>query len=160
MVTAEQPELQPRSIQQRIFLSFCATVLASVLLFVAYLSTRAADGASSRRHHPADVPQARVSPVPAATVVRVSPVTTAPHSEQSLRGKTYLQLAALDRDRAAVFVETLAGNGFHAVVASGPTEGVFRVLVGPLADAAALARTQTDLQALGFTSFPRQQPAQ
>jgi cell division septation protein DedD len=159
MATAEERELQPRPIQQRIFLWFCATVLAGVILFVAYLSGRAAGGVSSRRNHPADVPLPRVRPSLAATSVQ-PPLTAIPRSAQSLPAETYLQLAALDRARAEAFVETLARNGFHAVVASGPTEDIFRVLVGPLEDTATLARTQADLQALGFTSFPRKNPAQ
>jgi cell division protein FtsN len=52
-------------------------------------------------------------------------------------------------------VEALARYGFHAIVASGPTEDIFRVLVGPFQGAEALAHTQADLQAAGFTSFPR-----
>ena len=55
------------------------------------------------------------------------------------------------------FVRVLRKKGFPAVVAKGPTESIFRVLVGPMEDAATLARTQADLQALGYKSFLRKQ---
>src|SRR6266567_6949311 len=123
MPTAEESELQPRPIQRRIFLSFCATVVAGLLLFVAYLSVRTAGGAGSRTVHPADVTPPRATPDPAARVIQPRAPVVA-HSEQPIRGKTYLQLAALDRDRAEVFVETLARNGFRALLAGGPAEGI------------------------------------
>ena len=55
-------------------------------------------------------------------------------------------------------METLARNGFRAVVAGGPTDGIFRILVGPFDDAGVLAAAQAELQALGFSSFPRKHP--
>jgi len=163
MASAEESELQPRPIQRRIFLSFCATVVAGVLLFVAYVSVRTAGGAGSHAAHPADMHtadvQPRANPVRAATVIH-QPARAVPRSTQPIRGKTYLQIAALDPDRAKVFVETLDRNGFRAIVASGPTEGILRILVGPFDDAGALAAAQAELQALGFTSFPRKQPVE
>ena len=159
MASAEESELQPPPIQRRIFLSFCATVLAGLLLFVVYLSVRTAGSARSRRDHPAEVPPPRATPAPAASVIQPR-APAIPRSEQPIHGKTYLQLAALDRERAEVFVEALARSGFRAVVAGGPAEGIYRILVGPFEDADTLARNQADLQALGFTSFPRKHPAQ
>ncbi len=156
MASAEESELQPPPIQRRIFLSFCATVVAGALLFGAYLSVRTVGGAGSRTVHPADVTP---PPAPAASVIQPR-APAIPRSEQPIHGKTYLQLAALDRERAEVLVETLARNGFRAVLADGPTEGIYRILVGPFDDADTLARNQADLQALGFTSFPRRHPGQ
>jgi cell division septation protein DedD len=159
MASAEESELQPPPIQRRIFLSFCATVVAGVLLFGAYLSVRTAGSPISRRNRPAEVPPPRATPAPAASVIQPRALIV-PRPEQPIHGKTYLQLAALDRERAEVFVETLARNGFRAVLAGGPTEGIYRILVGPFDDAAALAGAQAELQALGFSSFPRKHPAQ
>jgi cell division septation protein DedD len=64
-------------------------------------------------------------------------------------------MAAVDRGVAEVFVEVLRRKGFQAVIAKGPTEDIFRVLVGPVKDATSLARVKADLQAVGFTSFAR-----
>jgi cell division septation protein DedD len=57
-----------------------------------------------------------------------------------------------------VLVELLRRKGFQAETALGPTEDIFRVMVGPAKDAAELARLKTDLQAAGFTSFARKAP--
>jgi hypothetical protein len=51
---------------------------------------------------------------------------------------------------AAVVAKVLTKKGFPTVLAPGPTEGVFRVLVGPLTDANAIARTRTSLEKAGF----------
>ena len=59
---------------------------------------------------------------------------------------------------AGVLVEVLSRKGFQAEVASGPTEDIFRVIVGPTKDAAELARIKADLEAAGFTSFTRRAP--
>ena len=56
---------------------------------------------------------------------------------------------------AEVFGEVLRRKGFQVVIANGPAEGIFRVLVGPVKDASSLARVKADLQAVGFTSFAR-----
>jgi hypothetical protein len=62
----------------------------------------------------------------------------------------YWQVVAAARPDAEIIAEALTKKGFHAVVAPGPREGVFRVVVGPLKDAAAQAQTRTGLEAAGF----------
>ena len=167
MARAGDGELEPRTIQRRVLLSFGATVLATVILCAGYLSVRAGSGVGSPGNPPLKIPPPAAQP-PVTTVRRdrsttvaaqKRPVATVQLPEQPLPGETYLQIAALERDRAEVFVKALRGNGFRVVVASGPAEDIFRVLVGPLEDAA-LARTQADLQAIGFTAFPRKYRAQ
>ena len=80
---------------------------------------------------------------------------TPPLSERPVRDGSYLQLMALDRGLAEVLVEALRRKGFQALLTSGPTENIFRVLVGPANGDAALARVKADLQAEGFASFVR-----
>ena len=82
----------------------------------------------------------------------------ASRSGRGIPGDTYLQVAAVDRGMAEVLVEVLHRKGFQAEVAFGATEDVFRVIVGPAKDDAALARTKADLQAAGFTSFVKKTP--
>lgn len=62
----------------------------------------------------------------------------------------YWQVVATARPDAEIITETLSKKGFHAVMAPAPKEGVFRVLVGPLKDAATQAQTRTALEAAGF----------
>jgi cell division septation protein DedD len=180
----EQSEPQPVVAQRRIALSFCATVLAGVLLCAAYLARGAtriaaratpksadvlqAGGVTSSTKPQAILPLAALSPQsatePAAQVdpngtkpvgQQPTPAASFPRSGRSMQGGTYLQMAAVDRGVAEVFGEVLRRKGFQVVIANGPTEGIFRVLVGPVKDATSLARVKADLQALGFTSFAR-----
>jgi hypothetical protein len=67
-------------------------------------------------------------------------------------GQTFLQVLAVARPDAELTVETLAKKGFHAVIAPGPNEKLFRVLVGPLKTQADVAKTRTGLEAVGFKS--------
>jgi hypothetical protein len=62
----------------------------------------------------------------------------------------YWQVVATARPDAEIIAEALAKKGFHAVLSPAPKEGVFRVLVGPLADAPTQAQTRTNLEAAGF----------
>jgi cell division septation protein DedD len=66
------------------------------------------------------------------------------------KGTTYLQVMAVGRTDAELMVNLLRKKGFSAVIAAGPSDVVFRVLVGPLADSAAISQTRADLQAAGF----------
>lgn len=62
----------------------------------------------------------------------------------------YWQVVATARPDAEIIAEALAKKGFHAVLAPAPKDGVFRVLVGPLADAPTQAQTRTNLESAGF----------
>jgi cell division septation protein DedD len=62
----------------------------------------------------------------------------------------YWQVVATARPDAEIVAEALTKKGLHAIVAPAPREGIFRVLVGPLADSATQAQTRTQLEAAGF----------
>jgi outer membrane biosynthesis protein TonB len=62
----------------------------------------------------------------------------------------YWQVVATMRPDAEIVAEALAKKGFHAVLSPAPKDGVFRVLVGPMADASTQAQTRTNLEAAGF----------
>ena len=62
----------------------------------------------------------------------------------------YWQVVATSRPDAEIISEALAKKGFKAMLARAPKEGLFRVLVGPFKDSAAMAQTRTDLEAAGF----------
>jgi cell division septation protein DedD len=158
-------EHEPGETQRRIVLSFCATVLIGVLVCAGYLVTggsRAAARATPKSKpietQPAVAPLTSVSaipqpPQPLPQAVEKPPARKEP--PRALNGGTYLQMAAVDRGVANVYVEVLSRKGFQAIMAPGPTPDIFRVLVGPLKDAATLARVKADLQDAGFTSFAR-----
>jgi cell division protein FtsN len=175
--SADESEIGPMVVQRRIFLSFCATVLVGVLLCGAYLvgrvsrvaphaktstvTAKAGDASSSERN-----PQVNLRPAPVqsqaapAGPTRTEPPPTALVSPPGSRipGDTYLQIAAVDRGMSEVLAELLRRKGFQAEIAFGATEDIFRVMVGPIKDAAEFARIKADLQAAGFTSFARRAP--
>ena len=68
----------------------------------------------------------------------------------AVAGGQYWQVVATTRPDAEIISEALSRKGFHAVLAPAPKDGMFRVLVGPLADAPAQAQTRTNLEAAGF----------
>jgi cell division septation protein DedD len=82
------------------------------------------------------------SPAPAA------PVHAAASGEPS--SGQYWQVVATARPDAEIIAEALGKKGFHVVLAPAPKDGVFRVLVGPLADAPTQAQTRTGLESAGF----------
>ena len=95
---------------------------------------------------PEHKPAAAVAP---PTRQPVRPVTQAAVKEPQT-GQTYLQLAATGHDEAKVLVGVLGEKGFHALVAPGPNEKLFRVLVGPMKDAAQITQIRDDLVKYGF----------
>jgi len=126
---------------------------------------------------PAQPPAKTVEPAaPAAPVAaRPAPTTTAPvtaevkeraaaasdqkmaHLHAATRpGQTYLQVVAVKKPDAEMIAGILRKKGFlQAIVVPGPNETIFRVLVGPLQDAAAISKTKIDLEAAGFKAIPR-----
>ncbi len=65
-------------------------------------------------------------------------------------GKTYLQLTATGVDKAEIMVEQLRKKNFPAIAAEIPEKpGVFRVLVGPIAQAD-INKLRADLQRADF----------
>jgi len=92
---------------------------------------------------PAPKPAAKVEkPAPAAPVMAASGGEPGPGQ--------YWQVVATSRPDAEIITEALVKKGFHAMLAPAPKEGVFRVLVGPLKDAAVQSQTRTQLEAAGF----------
>jgi len=75
-----------------------------------------------------------------------------PATGQPIAGRTYLQLSATDKDKAEVMVDLLRRKNFAGIAAPvAERPGLFRVLVGPLADTA-LTETKAQLKANGFPS--------
>ncbi len=74
----------------------------------------------------------------------------APVSAEPAAGEIYLQLVATAKAEADVMVDVLHQKKFRAVAVQIPEKpGLFRVLVGPLADGT-LNKTKSDLQSSGF----------
>ena len=92
--------------------------------------------------------------VPQKTM-EIPAVSSAPNVTQPQPGM-YIQVLALGKPEAEVLADVLAKKGFHAMVAPGPNEKLFRVLVGPAKDAGDVGRLKGDLEKAGFKdAFPK-----
>jgi hypothetical protein len=99
--------------------------------------------AKERRAEAKAKKEAAAKEAAAAKLEKAKPETGGPSG-------TYLQLAATTQREAEIMVDVLRKKEFKATAAEVPEKpGLFRVLVGPLADAA-VNRTRTDLQGAGF----------
>jgi cell division protein FtsN len=92
----------------------------------------------------AEPPKPAVAARPAARV-----------SQEPAAGQVFLQATAAKRPDAELVASVLKQKGFTVVLAPGPTEAVFRVLVGPLADSDAVTKARAGLEAAGFKPFLR-----
>jgi outer membrane biosynthesis protein TonB len=87
-------------------------------------------------------PESRAPEAKGGEVVPPTPGSTPPG--------TYLQLAATTKREADIMVDVLRQKKFAAITAEIPQkQGLFRVLVGPIAEAQ-VNKTKTDLQNAGF----------
>ena len=97
---------------------------------------------------PATKPAPPPEPAPAPAPVKAP--TRASTSGEPQSGKTYLQISAVDRDKAEIYVERLRKQNFSAIMAEIPEKpGVFRVLVGPIPEAD-INKTRAALQDASF----------
>lgn len=85
---------------------------------------------------------------------RKPPVAAPPASSEPPAG-TYLQVAATTKAEANVLLQVLTKRGFDARLATVPGQDLYRVVVGPVEGAQALAKTRDDLKAAGFKPFTR-----
>jgi cell division septation protein DedD len=114
---------------------------------------KAAEGATrteaAKAEKPAPPPETQPEPRAAER-----PRPASPMPDQPVAGATYLQVAAVAKAEAELFVDVLAKKGFQAVYASIPDKPqTFRVLVGPLKDSATISQARGDLQKAGFKGF-------
>ncbi len=101
-------------------------------------------------------PVASATPVAVHVTATPKPVATPPPAPKTpvaavQAGQTFLQVAAVKKPQADMLVEVLKEKGFRAVSSeTAPGAELYRALVGPLRDAAELARTKADLENAGF----------
>jgi cell division septation protein DedD len=151
-------------------ISFVVLVLIAIFCTVAYLAGKSL----APKVASAPAPQV-VAPPPAAPVIpqieaTIAPIPTGPVPQpiQALvkadlndppifsnptPGAVYIQVGAVEKGVAAIFAAGLRGNGLESFVAPGPSEKIFRVLIGPLPDPAAYQRAKEKLDQLGLNTF-------
>ena len=97
----------------------------------------------------APTPRPTPAPTPAPPASTAKSTALASGGEPA-PGQTFLQVVASTRPDCEIIVDVLKRKGFQAIIAPGPNEKLYRVLVGPLSDASMLSRTRSDLEAAGF----------
>ena len=97
---------------------------------------------------PASAPVAVAPPAP-PPVVEEKPPKIEPKAEPKpvppsgpASGQVFLQVAATKHPDAELVAGVLKKKGFATLIAPGPTEAIFRVLVGPLDGASEIASTR------------------
>ena len=100
------------------------------------------------RSKPEPVRVAEAKPKPSPVAPPSAPVHAAAAGDPA--GGQYWQVVATARPDAEIIAEALGKKGFHVVLAPAPKDGIFRVLVGPLADASTQASTRSGLESAGF----------
>jgi cell division septation protein DedD len=104
-------------------------------------------------------PQEKPAPAPAPAKKKeperaaAKPEPASPTPDTPTPGAIYLQVAAVAKAEAELFVDVLAKKGFHALYTTAPIPNTYRVLVGPFQDAAAVSQARADLNKAGFKGF-------
>ncbi len=92
------------------------------------------------------------TPAAGAPQTPTAPAAESPAVAEPSPGETFVQVAAVRRNEAELLADVLKRKGFPARVAPGPSETLFRVLVGPLKDEEEIGRTRKRLEEAGFRS--------
>jgi hypothetical protein len=136
-------------------------VLMVVLSGGAYVIGKSASPravASATGSAPAQVSPPAIAPVETTPVVPVeTSAVSAPVYGDQAPGRVYLQVGAVDRGLAGIWAEGLRTHGLDAFVAPGPSEKMWRVVIGPLPTPDSYQRAKAKLDELGINTFGRKQ---
>jgi len=91
----------------------------------------------------------------AATMAAAAPLMNLPLFVNPQPGALYLQVGAVDKGIATVIAEGLRQHGLNAFVAPGPSEKIFRVLIGPFANQADYKASKAVVDAIDVTAFAK-----
>jgi cell division septation protein DedD len=170
----EASEFAPETVEFEIVLGraqiaswlFVAVIAIAVCSSLAYLAGKAA--APKRAVASVSTPAPAVAPAPMPTASILVPpkadlpsiLKTAGKSGPPLfvepeAGKVYIQIGAVERGMATILAEGLRSHGFDAFVASGPSEKIFRVLIGPLPDPDSFRQAKAAVDAIDLATFAR-----
>ncbi len=74
---------------------------------------------------------------------------------EAVVGQVYIQVGAIDKGLAGVWAEGLRTHGLPGFVAPGPSDKIWRVLVGPLPEPKSYEQAKSILDQLGIATFGR-----
>jgi hypothetical protein len=137
-------------------LLFVASVILMVCMAASYMTGKAMVPKTS-----SPVPQTTAAPLesePPPIVLNQEPVPEGPLFADPKAGSVYIQMGAVEKGVSVVFAEGLRKRGLPAFVAPGPSEKIFRVLIGPLPDPAAYIKAKETVDQIGLATFARRFP--
>ena len=70
-------------------------------------------------------------------------------------GDRYLQIAAYGPRSLDEYLRTLEAQGRHPLVAPGPVENIYRILIGPFTSADAMEQARQSIRAAGIEPIVR-----
>jgi len=147
-----QPESKPAAkLRKRVFVGFAGTVTLGLCLAGWYVGGRVFAAEQHVIRLLLTPPPSDPEPAPAQTVNAKAvwnPIAPRP-------GESYLQLAAMGPLATKDYLQELAAKGIHPLIAPGPTDGIYRILMGPYANTTALEQARQALKAAGAKPLVR-----
>jgi cell division septation protein DedD len=143
--------------RQMASVSLVVVVLLAVFSGVSYLIGKSAPAPAPVEQIPQiPVVQAVAQPVQPAKMPLADVITPgAPLFAEPIQGAVYIQVGAVEKGVAQIWAEGLRTHGLEAFVASGPSDRIFRVLVGPLPSPDAYQHAKDVLDRIGLATFGR-----
>jgi len=137
-------------------LLFVSIVILMICVAVSYLVGKSMSPKTSAV--PAAVAAREPEPPPIVMYQEPVPVKEPPLFAEPKAGSVYIQMGAVEKGVAVIFAEGLRKRGMASFVAPGPSEKIFRVLIGPLPDPAAYVRAKEMVDQIGLSTFARKFP--
>jgi hypothetical protein len=141
-------------------LLFVSTIVLMVCIAVSYLAGKAMGPKTVAAAPPPTVAAASAQrePEPPPIILNQEPAPEAPLFAEPKNGSVYIQMGAVEKGVAVIFAEGLRKRGLDAFVAPGPSEKIFRVLIGPLPDPPAYLKAKEVVDKIGLSTFARRFP--
>jgi hypothetical protein len=134
--------------------------VASIVLMICVAASYVAGKAMSPKVQAAAPPTVVVprEPEPPPIVLNQEPAPEPPLFAEPKNGSVYIQMGAVEKGVAIIFAEGLRKHGLAAFVGPGPSEKIFRVLIGPLPDPPAYVKAKETVDQIGLSTFARRFP--
>jgi cell division septation protein DedD len=144
-------------------LLFVSTVILMICVAIAYLAGKSI-GAKAPVAEPTIAAATSAPPVlaretePPPIILNQEPAPEPPVFAEPKNGSVYIQMGAVEKGVAVIFAEGLRKHGLTSFVAPGPSEKIFRVLIGPLPDPASYVKAKDVVDKIGLSTFARRFP--
>jgi hypothetical protein len=139
-------------------LLFVASIVLMICIAASYVAGKAMAPKALPVAPAAAIAAVAREPEPPPIVLNQEPVPEAPLFAEPKAGSVYIQMGAVEKGVAIIFAEGLRKHGLTAFVGPGPSEKIFRVLIGPLPDPPAYVKAKEVVDQIGLATFARRFP--